>query len=89
MSLQLQRATAEMNRTKDSMKAVQNDLTHADKEISVRHSTVQLHSILISKLVDRHISVIVLCDDCVHLWTESEEESGDPSKDPEYAYTHK
>ena len=38
MYLQLQKATMEMNRTKEDMKAGQNDLTGADKEISVRHS---------------------------------------------------
>lgn len=37
-SLQLQKATKETNRIKEDMKALQNDLSNADKEITVRKS---------------------------------------------------
>ncbi len=35
--LQLQKATTETNRTKEDMKALQNDLSNTDKEITVRN----------------------------------------------------
>ena len=35
VSLQVQKASVELNRTKDDMRALQNDLATADKEISV------------------------------------------------------
>ncbi|CAB1314741.1 unnamed protein product [Coregonus sp. 'balchen'] len=38
----LQKATMEMNRTKDDMKAVQNDLTNADKEITSLKKKVEI-----------------------------------------------
>lgn len=36
LSFQLQKATIEVNQTKEDMKSVQNDLANADKEITVR-----------------------------------------------------
>lgn len=51
--LQLQKATTETNRTKEDMKALQNDLSNADKEITVRNSILStlLHFIYLLLLV--------------------------------------
>uniref|UniRef100_A0A671SAG6 E3 ubiquitin-protein ligase TRAIP-like n=1 Tax=Sinocyclocheilus anshuiensis TaxID=1608454 RepID=A0A671SAG6_9TELE len=46
----LQKATAETNGTKEDMKALQNDLSNADKEITVRNSTL-LHFIYLHLLI--------------------------------------
>lgn len=51
--LQLQKATTETNKTKEDMKALQNDLSNADKEITVRNSVLStlLHLIYLLVLV--------------------------------------
>ncbi len=51
--LQLQKATTETNRTKEDMKALQNDLSNADKEITVRNDVLStlLHVIYLLVLL--------------------------------------
>ncbi len=51
--LQLQKATTETNRTKEDMKALQNDLSNTDKEITVRNDVLStlLHVIYLLVLL--------------------------------------
>jgi len=49
--LQLQKATKETNRIKEDMKALQNDLSNADKEITVRKITLLLYKIYTNTLI--------------------------------------